>query len=194
MDREKFFLLVKGVVIPDGELIKESTISSGESAIDWVPGWDEALYSSYQDWREKTHAHMLHRHMRADGRIDRHKVAAALMLAILESMPFQFREGAEENLLSVYLANEILALRVGLHVVLVFLREAAIIAKDTQALFILRRPFVFPSVAPGNDDYRLQTYRALYRLRESPKFENLLLLSNLLFVLETFHMEHSGSN
>lgn len=194
MDRQQFDALVSGVIRPNGEIILASTLVNGSPSITWVPGWQDALYESYQQWRDQIHSQKAPPQVGKPGRIDRHKVAAALMLSILGSMPFQFCEGAETNALSVYLANEILALRVGVHVVIEFLRAVARSERDTRMQFILRRPIVFPTVAKDADDYCLQTYRALYLLRERPGLASLLLLSNLLFVLESFHIAHGAGS
>lgn len=193
MERPQFDALVAGVISVHGEIIRASSLVDGFPSIDWVPGWQDAMYEKYESWRELAHDHMLHKHMGLLGRIDRHKVAAALMLSILGSPPLAYGEGAEINVLSVYLANEVLAFRVGLHVVTEFLKAEARAKGDTETLFVLRRPFVFPPVAPDADDYRLQTYRALYRLREACHFQSLLLLSNLLFMLEAYHLAYGAS-
>lgn len=51
---------------------------------------------------------------------------------------------------------------------------------------MLSEPFDVPKAA--EEDYRLHSYRAFYRLAQEPTDTSLLLLANMLFLLESHNL------
>jgi len=114
-------------------------------------------------------------------KIDRHKVGAAMAWAILRALPFQYF-GSQ---VAGRFANEDMALKAGIGVVISFGKSDALKMKDEQLANRYSKPFIFPESSDG--PYREHALKMLYQLRSSHA-QNLFLLSNLFFVLEQYHL------
>ena len=193
----------EGVISPFGEEIASQSFSAPNSmgVITFGPNWQRGLHDAYEDWRNVAHGLMLDPSML----IDRHKVAAAMVLAILEFNPLVAhltnRDG--KFLILSRLANEVLAFNVGMAMVIEFAIADAEKEKDFTRAKALERPVVFPPSSVEGSSYRAQTYRAFYQLRRLERIrikgdnplrgvsatENFLILSNLFFSLEQYNLQ-----
>ncbi len=117
--------------------------------------------------------------------IDRHKVGAAFILAILDVGPLKIRDGHQETLEGERLANAILAFRTAVRIVSSFARSQGRVAADAALSERWRRPVVFPVPRDGKS-YRHHSYRALHHAYRQKKL-NLPLLANWLFTIEQYN-------
>jgi len=191
MDESVFYRLSKGVVrsLGDRTLQACSWACNQKGQTNPLsglrPSWDVDLYASYERWRTRAHQMMQHKFVGdGDGRIDRHKIAAAFMIAILETKPLGCPPDKKQTYpFLVWLANEYLAFHVGIDLVVRFAKSDT---NDAEIVSMLSEPFGIPKAIEG--DYRLHSYRALYRLTEEPTDSGLLLLANMLFLLESYNL------
>jgi hypothetical protein len=134
--------------------------------------WDQRLHMAYERWRIVAHGLM----RKSEDLIDRHKVGAALILAILELRPLKFvsfpsgfeEMAAPENSavrvprLALY-ANEILALEVGMKVVSRVLRTNARLSGDIALANICDAEVEYPQTN-CEKGYLWQTHIVLHRI------------------------------
>ena len=120
-------------------------------------------------------------------RIDRHKVATCLTLAVLSTQPIKNMDETlqNENYL-YYLCNECLAIFISLYMLKHFTQEddsMSISVRDK----IKKRGFVFPTTA--NNNYIIWLASSLSRIGEYRDRATLSLLSNIYFMIERYTIE-----
>ncbi len=215
MDRRDFDRICETIIRKLGDDLAARTFlkdKEGKHVLTFSGEWDSALYDRYQGWRE--HAHSLMR--KPDMLIDRHKIVACFMLAILENSPLQAMEINPGGLFQpiVRICNEVLAFQVGMKVLTRFNLEDAMESGQRELCKRLLEPMCYPqSTAKGeaekSESYLSQMYRALYHLRlqlhrerlvsepgrpDSPqrkqrfRGDQFLLLANLVFMLEQYNL------
>lgn len=177
MDKEKYRELLVRVVQPIGD-----ELCSASSQVNWISDWENRLYFAYETHRNSAHQRMKHTVVGIGGRIDRHKVGAALMLAVLQCRPLTAVSltGTDEHECFEYIPNEVLAFKTGLQMVVEFSRTKADKNHDVVRLNEISRSFQYPPADDG--DYREHAYKALYYAQSLDIF----ILANLLFVLEAY--------
>ena len=120
--------------------------------------------------------------------IDRHKIGAALIYAILDICPFPLLNLSEEKLPpKEYMINERLAMETGVAVVADFCKTKAIQDRDATQKKIFSIRFRYPKVDESN--YLEFILKSLYRDRVEGK-KDILKLAHILFLLESYHSEH----
>lgn len=117
--------------------------------------------------------------------IDRHKVGAAFILAILDVGPLKLKDGCAAQLEGEHLANAILAFRTAVRIVATFARLQGRHTSDQVLIERWKRPVEFPTPKNGNS-YRHHAYRALHHCHQQKKL-NLPLLANWLFIIEQYN-------
>lgn len=160
--------------------------------IAWKPDWKSGVMVAYEKRRQEAHTKLNHDKTpeKLDRRIDRHKIGAALALAILEVCPLtvpEYELGVKHAVLE-YFPNEVLAFKTAVQIVIQFALKIAELAGDDRRIAHLSQNFSYPQASDGV--YLEHAYKALYHARKDGNLD-LLLLANLLFVLESYN-ELSG--
>lgn len=116
--------------------------------------------------------------------IDRHKIAAAMIIAILEVEPLRLVNNLDAELVNERYANEILAFKTAVRILRIFSNhDAALRTGNAQAKSNLP---VFPR-PQGGVTYEHHAYRALRHARKQGKEHlNLPLLANWMFYIEKY--------
>lgn len=117
--------------------------------------------------------------------IDRHKVGAAFMLAILEVAPLRLQPGCSERLEGERVANAKLAFQTAVRIIGAFARLEARKNDDNDALNRWNRPVTYPRPRDGKD-FRHHAYRALHHGHRQGRL-NLPLLAMWLFTIEQYN-------
>ena len=141
----------------------------------------DKIWLSYEEIKNKVHTYMYN----PNGRIDRHKIAAALTSAILNNKPFDIvlRNNDQEVSSQAILANEILAFNSALAVVFCFIIQKAKDDNDNISLKIFEKGFIFPKCEHG--EYETHIFKMLYYSKYNQKFD-FFTFSNLLFMIEEY--------
>lgn len=143
----------------------------------------DKIYNDYQDLRTKIHNYMLDQ----EGRIDCHKIGAAMVASILKLQPFtgvnpqtayDLRFAKAE-----FMPNEAWAWHCALSVVLSFVRHNAKQKNDQATLKIFENGFLLPQCA--HDTYEDHMFRSLYFARTTGKFD-IFSFSHILFLIERY--------
>lgn len=144
--------------------------------------WASRIEDNYDECRRNIRSAMLSQFLPDPSlRIDRHKVAASVAWAILRAIPFTFAG----NAIGGRLATEHLAFYAAIAVVASFGRSEAEKAGNTSLAVLYAAPFRFPLSTDG--PYTEHTLKMLYQAR--PDGLNPFMMSNLLFVIEQYHLE-----
>ena len=117
--------------------------------------------------------------------IDRHKVGAAFILAILKVGPLKLKNGEKPTLEGENLANAVLAFRTAIRIVATFAKMEGRTRPDPILASRWRRSVVFPVPRDGKA-YRHHAYRALHHSYRQNKL-NLPMLANWLFIIEQYN-------
>lgn len=143
--------------------------------------WSNRIEEQYEEARR-----LIRGAMRRDGipddeiRIDRHKVGAALIWAILRALPFSY----DGKTIGGRFSNEYLAFHSAIAVVVSFGKTEANKAGNQALAAKYAATFQFP-IANHDATYVEHTMKLLYNSRQNIDF---FMLANLLFVLEQYHL------
>ena len=115
MDRKIFEAICEAIIRPLGEDLAARTFledQEGKDVLTFSGEWDSALHERYESWRSHAHSVMREEEML----IDRHKIVACLMLAILEDGPLQLTQVNPDGRFQpiVRICNEVLAFQAGM--------------------------------------------------------------------------------
>lgn len=177
MDHATFAALHANILEP------ESTRISGQwPGVALKDGWAARIEEQYEEARRIIRTEM-RRIGQADEdlRIDRHKVGSATAWAILRALPFTY----SGLLVGGRFANEELAFRAAIGVLISFGYTEARKAGNDELMRRYKSPFRFPLSSDG--PYREHILKVLHLMRQGNSL-NLFVFSNLLFVLEQYHL------
>ena len=143
----------------------------------------EIVFERYKKYNKEIHLLMLHNELKnfqepskeIDNRIDRHKVASALLASIIEVQPLQIN--VEYACANVRTANEILSFLIGIYIVEAF--------ANTKSNTVYR--IMPPSCCHGN--YIEHFVKIIYRIKSLQSDRNLntmvlFLVSHVFFLIE----------
>lgn len=121
--------------------------------------------------------------------IDRHKIAAAFTMAIMNSKPMEYNAGTLEQSSLARLANETLAFLTAVKIIHDFLITRFKNNPD-MAKKIANSVVAFP---PANDHlYPIHAYKALFNAGHAGL--NSFVLANLYFLVESYQLQSFGWN
>lgn len=123
-----------------------------------------------------------------DGKLDRHKVAAAMTYAIIISAPFQILLG-DRHVSKYRLLNELLAFAVGLQIISSFIQSSPEHSPTKKEIFKSNRVHEGLQM-PDNTSYLPYICKSLVRMRLNgikPDTEHLFLAAHLYYFLELIH-------
>lgn len=117
--------------------------------------------------------------------IDRHKIGAAFILAVLDVAPLKLKPDCQATLEGERLANAALAFRTAVRIVGAFARLEGRKKPDPLLLARWQRAIVYPAPRDGNA-FLHHAYRALHHGYRQKKL-NLPLLAIWLFIIEQYN-------
>jgi hypothetical protein len=149
-------------------------------SLEWAKGWQFAIRDSY----ETTFKPSL-KFMSVDddrGFLDRHKIAAALFLAVIQKQPLISKFG-EKDCLTVRDANMLLAVEAGGLILFAFgLTEATLTTNPTlKKIYDPEQGFVFPPPCNGNRTYPEHFANTLRLINQQAQP---FLMSHIFFLLQ----------
>lgn len=170
MKRETYDILWEnGIKIKAEQIVREN---SGNVVFDFMS--KERIFKEYCKLRDYVKVSFMRN---PDGLLDRHKVCACLILAILKSKPLVYEDNEIGGIKKIF--NENLAMTIGLSLLYNF-----VISSDKDNIVWLKNGFCFP---PTDRD---ATYQELLCLMLYYDIKNnqysILSLSNILFMIEAY--------
>lgn len=181
MERQKFDEVIQVTV----SHIAKGLMARHPSML-WRPDWQERLFQEYEKQRLVIRDKMLLSADLSKHRIDRHKIASAMALAILSVRPI---DSHTDTSAGARLANEFLAITSGGAIVWRFVVEGIQKNRPLDASKYINAKFRFP---PASDcPY---TTHACKMLHHRPDGGGDLVLANMFFLLEACHLRTVESN
>jgi hypothetical protein len=167
----------------------DTLINDAKGQLEWRSGYVADVITRYEVRRgqaesllQKPSAHKI-----ALGKIvDRHKVAASLLLAVLDAKPltriFRPNESAKDRVITLcFFRNEVLAFKSAIEVMVRWLRSDYRNRQDLVTC--LGKSFDYPVASEGA--YQEHVYKALHLASGGL---DILLLANLMFMLENHNL------
>jgi hypothetical protein len=153
--------------------------------IGWCAQWDARLHKEYDAIRMDVRKDMA---LGSEHRIDRHKIAAAVALAILRVQPLEIAKGAPAIPREARYANEILAITAGVRITQDFMfydYKLTGYADDDKTQRAVAQ-FVWPPATDGQESYLCQFVKEL-RYTVAKGTCDPYLLAHVFFLLEAYH-------
>lgn len=177
--------LVRDAVIP---LVKQSLDAFDCFNIPESKCFNTLLYR-YKFWRDTAERGMTGAGVGGQTghllRIDRHKISAAILLAVLDARPLQLKPGQSIKRKGEALANHNLAFRSAIRILKFYAIHEAVDHNDSEKLKLWTLDFCLPTTRDGLD-YREHAALALFHAQQN-NLLNLPIVANWLFMLEQYH-------
>ncbi len=184
MKDETFRVIVETVILPIG-----NTLIDRDSKLSWRKGWEQRLLDNYQTTRQCIHNDMEKESRVFTHLIDRHKIAAAFTMAIMNCKPMENSGGILKPSSLARLANEALAFLTAVKIIQDFLVKRFKNDPD-MANKLANSAIIFP---PANDHlYPVHAYKALFNAGHAGL--NSFILANLYFLVESYQLQSLGWN
>lgn len=148
----------------------------------------EQVLDLYRQHRDKAAALMRNYHEPGHLLVlDRHKIGAAFMLAILEAEPLQLCDDQKPQCEGEHLANAVTAFRTAVRIIVGFARHQARKEGNQQMLARWNAPLTYPQPRMGVlGDFRHHAYRAIHHAHSQGAL-NLPVVAHWLFVIEQYN-------
>lgn len=143
----------------------------------------ERIFKEYSKLRDYTKISFMRN---PDGLLDRHKVCACLILAIVKSKPLVYEDN-DDNFGMKCIFNENLAMTVGLSLLYNF-----IISSDQNNENWLKKGFCFPNTIRDASYQELLCLMLYYDIKNNQY--SILALSNILFMIEAYTKQCNANN
>lgn len=170
MKKETYDVLWKdGIKIKAEQIVNEN---SGTVVFDLQS--KERIFKEYCKLRDYTKVSFMRN---PDGLLDRHKVCACLILAIVKSKPLVYEDDDAGGIKKIF--NENLAMTIGLSLLYNF-----IISSDKNNETWLKKGFCFPSTVRDATYQELLCLMLYYDIKNNQY--SILALSNILFMIEAY--------
>ena len=154
-------------------------VDESGGAIVWSNGWEGRLKGHYQSARAEAKKHA----KCEKDLLDRHKVAALMMIAIVRAVPF---DNCQPHISPrFYHARFRLACVAGIAIFRHWIR-ADINAKQDSSQKEMLREHHFPEAMNGDGSYLEQTVRGLYQANAANRLDP-FLVANILFMIDAYH-------
>ena len=141
---------------------------------------EKKIFEYYQEMRDYIRCNYMSK--KIDVALDRHKVAACMMYAILKAKPLKINRKIPSLDEKILLANEYLALYVALNIVVMYKMDQCQLKEGEYEILFPETYFNDPS-----NDYVTNYCRTLYYVsRENLNKFEVLAHSNILFLLEKY--------
>jgi hypothetical protein len=156
---------------------------SPSADIGWCVHWDTRIRDEYDGIRMDVRKDMA---LGDEHRIDRHKIAAAVALAILRVKPLEPAKDAPAIPREARYANEILAITVGVRITQDFMSYDYKLAGDDDKTQHAVAQFVWPPATDGQESYLRQFVKELRHTVTKGTCDP-YLLAHVFFLLEAYH-------
>lgn len=181
----RFHDIAAGIIIPLGEKCREYSPD-----ITWSQSWEAKTEKAFKDYIEEAYSKLNQGKKidNLDSRIDRHKISAALALAILDCSPLT----PPQPQLKVIdcLPNECLAFKTAMQLVVQIALQDAVERNDESKMEYLKQDFDYP-ITCDQKSYTLHVYKAFYHAKKERKLDLLILVN--LFLCRN-HIANSTNN
>lgn len=151
--------------------------------IDWQNGWELRLQNYYERSKDKLKKEYT---QNPSDVLDRHKVGAVMMNAIIHTEPLTPTGSAKLLPPRLSRINYRMAFLIGILIFRRYAGQDAIDAGDEAALKMHTAPFNQPLPINRDGTYEDQTVRALYEAHSNNKLD-IFLLANILYLLDVYH-------
>jgi hypothetical protein len=171
VDDTEYLKLWNSGIRPHSKIVEEIT------GLKFELNSQQRIHREYEVLRTMIHAEM----QNGFNHIDRHKIAAAMMFAIAKATPFQSGPNAS---FAARLASELLGVMTGFQIICDLVRSNP--ESDTVKKQIFGARLILPQ--PAKDNYLIFLAKLIYKAKiKGCTAENILMLSNALYVLEEYH-------
>lgn len=177
-------------------ILQEEMVPVGVELTETFPNldWNHAAFGKlidlYKKYRDE--AEFLMKNLQDPGHaliIDRHKIGASFIMAILEAKPLGIKGGSEPTHEGELLRNEVLAFRTAVRILAGFNKHEARMKGTSSAHW--SSPVVYPPTKDSKP-FKHHAYRALHHARKQERL-NLPVLANWLFLIEQYNNAFAGS-
>ena len=171
MEDAEYLKLWNSAIRPHSKIVEELT------GLTFDLSSQHLIHREYESLRVLVHAEM----QNGFNHIDRHKIAAAMMFAMAKAMPF--KSGPQASFVA-RIANELLGVMTGFQIICDLIRDNP--ESDAIKKQIFGQRLILPK--PTKDNYLIFLAKLIYKVKiKGCTAENLLMLSNALFVVEEYH-------
>lgn len=179
MDFKQFQEIVETIIVPTGdELISKHSLC-------WAKGgWRTTAHNLYESMRKEIRTDMRLDERLGDHRIDRHKIAAGLLHALMKVKPLESTTLTKKNP-PARLANEQLAVLSALKLVLHFVEER-LLPQPEELKKIDGQEVAWPEAQ--DIPYLLHLCKTVDHAIRNQKY-SAYLVANVFFMLEAFHLK-----
>jgi hypothetical protein len=179
VQQDKFDEIVLDVIIPTGNAL------SARYGATWNGGWEIKAYNFYESARTSIRQDMQLDPRLGDHRIDRHKIASALCLALLKAKPLEAK--GKNPSAGARMANEQLAILSAIKVVLHFV-EHRLQSSPGDWAKLRGKSLVWPAAHDGI--YAGHLSKTLFHAIRT--HFDAYLVAHIYFLLDSFHLRTCG--
>lgn len=205
MTDDKFVEIWRSVLSPMAGQLARRTRSSFQIE------QETSLKLRYERYRNTAHEHFETEHAKicrsmgekvnentSDERIDRHKIAASMAIAICEVRPLRPFDSVTKIGYS-FCANELLAIYVSTQIIRRYMSKTAKVGSDEELQTIAKRFPTYPLCSKSDYSRHLMVTMKNSSRGDNPSHdgygrsvETILLYANIMFMLETHHLVRHG--
>lgn len=182
MDFNQFEEIVETIIAPTGEEL------INKHGLRWVKSdWKNSAHNLYESMRKDIRADMRLDESLGDHRIDRHKIAAGILFALLKAKPLEMPVITKASP-AARMANEQLAVISALKLVLHFVEER-LAAHPDELDKISDKEVAWPKAQDIH--YLLHLCKTAFHAVQTSKY-NAYLVANIFFMIEAYHLGAYG--
>lgn len=182
MDFSQFQEIVEAIILPTGEEL------IGKHQLRWAkPDWKNNAYNLYESKRKEIRTDMCLDETLGDHRIDRHKIAAGLLYALMLAKPLEPTTITKKNA-AARMANEQLAVLSALKLVLHFVEERLLVLPE-ELNKIDEQEIAWPKAQ--DIPYLLHLCKTAHHAIQKSKY-SAYLVANVFFMIEAYHLNAYG--
>lgn len=140
------------------------------------------IFKFYQQKRDEIKNNYMEKPVKNEKALDRHKVAACMMYAILKSKVLWVNRFVPNLPNRLLMANEYLAVYVGLNIIEQYRIENGKDEAENKLIF----PITYHETNSEESDYLINLCKGLYYLRHRIRTMDIFAYSNILFFIEKY--------
>lgn len=141
-----------------------------------------SIFKYYQRKRDEIKNNYMEKPIENEKALDRHKVAACMMYAILKSKVLWVNRFVPNLPGRLLMANEYLAVYVGVNIIEQYRIEDGKDGTESKLIF----PITYHETNPEESDYVVNLCKGLYYLRRRIRTMDIFAYSNILFFIEKY--------
>lgn len=141
-----------------------------------------SIFKFYQRKRDEIKNNYMEKPVKNEKALDRHKVAACMMYAVLKSKVLWVNRFVPNLPNRLLMANEYLAVYVGVNIIEQYRIEDGKNEAENKLIF----PITYHETNSGESDYIVNLCKGLYYLRRRIRAMDIFAYSNILFFIEKY--------